>query len=341
MPTITTSRPARMRAVVQDQYGTPEILQVRDVPRPAIADNEVLIRAHAAGVDRGVWHLMTGLPYAVRLAGYGVRAPKNPVPGGDVAGVVEAVGASVTRFRPGDAVFGIGTGAFVEYVRAPEAKLVRKPAALAFVQAAALPVSGLTALQAVRDHANVKPGQQILVLGASGGVGTYAVQLAKARGATVTGVCRTAKADLVRALGADHVIDYTRTNPTDGNRRYDQILDIGGNTPLSSLRRALTPTGRLTIIGGENGGRWLGGSDRGLRAPLLSMFVRQDLGRPWVCSENHADLTVLVEHVAAGHVTPVVDRTFPLQQTAAAVRHLIDGRASGKVVITVDAATHI
>jgi NADPH:quinone reductase-like Zn-dependent oxidoreductase len=284
---------------------------------------------------------MTGLPYAVRLAGYGIRAPKGPVLGGDVAGVVEAVGAAVTRFRPGDAVLGIGTGAFAEYVRAREDKLVPKPAELTFVQAAALPVSGLTALQAVRDHANVQPGQQVLVLGASGGVGTYAVQLAKARGAIVTGVCRTSKVDHVRALGADHVIDHTCTDPTDGSRRYDRILDAGGSTPLAGLRRALTPTGRLTIIGGESGGRWLGGSDRVLRAALLSTFVRQDLGRPWVCSENHADLAVLVEQVAAGHVTPVVDRTFPLHEAAAAIRHLIDGRASGKVVITVDAAPHM
>jgi NADPH:quinone reductase-like Zn-dependent oxidoreductase len=339
MPTITTSRPARMRAVVQDRYGTPEVLRIRDIPPPRIADHEVLIRAHAAGVDRGAWHLMTGLPYAVRLAGYGVRAPRNPVPGGDVAGVVEAVGAAVTRFRPGDAVLGIGTGTFAEYVRAPEIKLVAKPDELTFVQAAALPVSGLTALQAVRDHADVQPGQRVLVLGASGGVGTYALQLAKARDAIVTGVCRTAKVDLVRGLGADHVVDYTRTDPADGSRRYDQILDVGGSTRLSSLRRALTPTGRLTIIGGESGGRWLGGADRVLRAAVLSMVVRQDLGRPWLCSENHADLAVLVEHVTAGHITPVIDRTFPLRETAAAVRHLIDGRAGGKVVITVDTAT--
>jgi NADPH:quinone reductase-like Zn-dependent oxidoreductase len=329
-----------MRAVVQDRYGTPEVLRIRDIPPPRIADHEVLIRAHAAGVDRGAWHLMTGLPYAVRLAGYGVRAPKNRVPGGDVAGVVEAVGAAVTRVRPGDAVLGIGAGAFAEYVRAPETKLVAKPDELTFVQAAALPVSGLTALQAVRDHADVQPGQRVLVLGASGGVGTYALQLAKARGAIVTGVCRTAKVDLVRALGADHVVDYTRSDPTDGSRRYDQILDVGGSTRLSSLRRALTPTGRLTIIGGESGGRWLGGADRVLRAAVLSMVVRQDLGRPWVCSENHADLAVLVEHVAAGHVTPVIDRTFPLHQAAAALRHLIEGRAGGKVVITIDTASN-
>ncbi|MCZ2857475.1 NAD(P)-dependent alcohol dehydrogenase [Blastococcus sp. VKM Ac-2987] len=340
MPTTTTTRSTTMRAVVQDEYGGAEVLRLRDMPIPSVADDEVLVRARAAGVDRGVVHLMTGLPYPVRLAGYGVRVPKNPVPGGDVAGVVEAVGTAVTRFRPGDAVLGIGTGAFAEYVRAPEAKLVHKPAALTFVQAAALPVSGLTALQAVRDHANIQPGQHVLVLGASGGVGTYAVQLAKARAATVTGVCRTAKTDLVRALGADHVVDYTRTNPTDGSRRYDQILDIGGNTPLRSLRRALTPTGRLTIIGGETGGRWLGGFERALRAPLVSLFVRQDLGKPWVCSEKHADLAVLVEHVAAGHVAPAVDRTFPLHEAATAVRHLIDGRAAGKVVITIDPAVH-
>ena len=335
MPTTTTTHSASMRAVVQDVYGSVEVLQLRDIDRPAISHDEVLVRVHAAGVDRGVWHLMTGRPYPLRLAGYGVRAPKNRTLGGDVAGVVEAVGSDVTRFKPGDHVFGIGKGSFAEYVRAPEDKLAIIPVGLTFAQAAAVPVSGLTGLQAVRDQARIQTGQEVLVVGASGGVGTYAVQLAKAFGANVTGVCSTTKVDVVRAIGADHVIDYTRDDFADGARHYDHILDIGGNTPLSRLRRALTPEGRLTIIGGETGGRWLGGHDRALRAPLLSMFVSQDLGKPWVCSENHQDLIVLAEHVDAGRVTPVLDRTFPLAEAAAALQYLIDGQARGKVVIAV------
>jgi NADPH:quinone reductase-like Zn-dependent oxidoreductase len=251
---------------------------------------------------------------------------------------VEAVGSSVTRFQPGDEVFGIGKGSFAEYVRVPENKLAIKPANLTFEQAAVVPVSGLTALQALRDHGQVQPGQKVLIIGASGGVGTYAVQLAKAFGAHVTGVCSTTKADLVRAIGADEVIDYTREDFADGHDRYDLILDIGGNSSLSRLRRALTPEGRLTIVGGETGGRWLGGFERTLRAPLLSAFVSQDLGKPWVCSENHEDLTVLTELIEAGKVTPAVDRTFPLSEAAKAIQHLIDGHARGKAAITVRTA---
>lgn len=322
-----------MQAIVQDSYGSTEVLELRDVERPEPSGDEVLVRVHAAGVDRGVWHLMTGLPYPVRLAGYGVRAPKSPVLGADVAGVVEAVGETVTRFQPGDEVFGIAKGSFAEYALAAEAKLAPKPARLSMQQAAAVAVSGLTALQGLRDHGMVQPGQRVLVLGASGGVGHFAVQVAKALGAEVTGVCSTAKVDLVRSLGADHVIDYTQQDPTDGGERYDVILDIGGNTPLSRLRRALAPRGRLVIAGGENGGRWLGGTDRQVRAMLLSPFVGQKLGT-FICSENHQDMLVLKELVEAGKVTPAIDRTFPLSEVPSAIRHVTEGRARGKVVVT-------
>ena len=267
-----------MKAIVQDTYGSTDVLRLRDIDQPEIAADEVLVRVHAAGVDRGVWHLMTGMPYPIRLAGYGLRAPKTPVPGSDLAGVVEAAGSGVTRFRPGDEVFGIGKGTFAEYARAREDQLAPKPANLTFEQAAAVAISGVTALQAVRDHGRVRPGQEVLVIGASGGVGTFAVQLAKICGAEVTAVCSTTKMDLVRSLGADHVVDYTRDNFAAGEQRYDVILDIGGNATLSRLRRALTPRGTLVIVGGETGGRWLGGYDRQLRALLLSPFVGQPLG---------------------------------------------------------------
>src|SRR3712207_3544969 len=236
-----------MKAIVRETYGSPDVLELRDIDKPEIADEEVLVRVHAAGVDRGVWHVMAGLPYPIRIAGYGFRAPKNPVIGSDVAGVVEAVGKDVSRFQPGDEVFGIGKGTFAEYVCAREDKLAPKPANLTFEQSAVVAVSGLTALQALRDHGKVRPGQEVLVIGASGGVGTYAVQIAKAFGAHVTGVCSTTKADLVRSIGADHVIDYTREDFAEGDQRYDLILDIGGNSSLSRLRRALTPKGALVI----------------------------------------------------------------------------------------------
>src|ERR1700733_16059464 len=271
MKTATT-----MQAIVQDHYGpAQDVLRLEEIDRPTIGDGEVLLRVHAAGVDRGVGHLMTGLPYPVRLAGYGLRVPKTPVPGTDVAGVVSAVGHEVTRFQPGDEVFGTGQGTFAEYARAPENKLAPKPANLTFEQAAVVALSGQTALQGLRDYGRIQPGQKVLITGASGGVGTFAVQLAKAFGAQVTGVCSTTKADLVRSIGADHVIDYTREDFADGKQRHDLILDIGGNPSLSRLRRALAPTGTLVIAGGETGGRWLAGSDRQLRALLLSRFVGQ------------------------------------------------------------------
>jgi NADPH:quinone reductase-like Zn-dependent oxidoreductase len=323
-----------MKAIAQRAYGTADVLELRDVDKPQIGDDEVLVRVRAAGVDRGVVHVMTGLPYPIRLAGYGLRAPKNPVLGMDLAGVVEAVGKDVTRFGLGDEVFGIGKGAFAEYTRAPESKLAPKPANVTFEQAAVVAISGSTALQGLRDHGRVQAGQKVLIIGASGGVGTYAVQLARAFGAEVTGVCSTTKVDMVRALGAEHVIDYTRDDFADGERRYDVILDIGGNASLSRLRRALVPKGTLVIAGGETDGRWLGGSDRQLRALVLSRFVGQKL-TTFVCRENHEDMIVLKELIEAGKVTPVIDRTYPLSDVPEAIRYLEHGHARGKVVVTV------
>jgi NADPH:quinone reductase-like Zn-dependent oxidoreductase len=329
-----------MKAIVQDTYGSTDVLELREIDPPQIADDDpkgatdVIVRVHASGVERGVWHLMAGLPYPVRLAGYGLRAPKTPTPGRELSGVVEAVGSAVTRFQVGDEVFGLGQGAFAEIARAREDLLALKPASLSFVQAAAVGVSAMTALQAVRDHGRVAAGQHVLVIGAAGGVGTFAVQLAKAFGAEVTGVCSGTKVDLVRGLGADHVVDYTHEDITAGDQRYDVILDTGGNTPLSRLRRVLTPHGTLVLVGGETGGRWLGGSDRQVRAMLVSPFVSQKLGT-FICRENHEDLIVLSELVEAGKVAPVIDRTFSLSETPKAIQYLIEGHARGKVVVTV------
>lgn len=324
-----------MRAIVQDKYGAPDVLELREVAKPVVGDNDVLVRVHAAGLDPGVWHSMTGLPYLVRITGFGLRKPKVRIRGRDVAGRVEAVGANVTRFHPGDEVFGTCDGSFAEYVCAQADKLAPKPANLTFEQAAAVPISGLTALQGLRDRGKVQPGQKALIIGAAGGVGTFAVQLVKAFGAEVTGVCSTPKVDLVRSIGADNVIDYTREDFADGVQHYDLILDTAGNRSLSQLRRALAPRGMLVIVGGEGGGRWLGGFDRQiLRAPALSLFVSQAL-RPFMSKERAEDLVVLTELIEAGKVTPVIDRTYPLSEVPDAVRYLAQGHARGKVVITV------
>ncbi len=252
----------------------------------------------------------------------------------DVAGVVEATGQNVAAFRPGDEVFGIGQGTYADYTCAREDKLAQKPANLSFVQAAAVPISALTALHGLRDRARVRPGQKVLILGASGGVGSFAVQIAKAFGAEVTGVCSTTKVELVRSLGADHVIDYTREDISEAGQRYDVILDTGGHRSLTQLRRALTRRGTLTIVGSETGGRWLGGFDRSLRAPLLSLVVRQNLTM-LASSENARDLLVLVELIDSGAVTPTIDRTFPLSEAAKAITYLKEGHTRGKVAITV------
>ncbi|MFF4350439.1 NAD(P)-dependent alcohol dehydrogenase [Streptomyces sp. NPDC001530] len=325
-----------MKSIVQEQYGpAPEgVLRLAQIDKPTIQHDEVLVRVHAASVDRGTWHVMAGLPYPIRVAGFGLRRPKAANPGRSLAGTVEAVGTDVTGLKQGDEVFGTSGGSFAEYVCARPDKLAPKPANLSFAQAAAVPISGLTALQAVRDHGQVQAGQKVLVVGASGGVGTFAVQIAKAYGADVTGVCSTAKVDTVRAVGADHVLDYTREDFADGRHRYEVILDIGGNRRLSHLRRALTPRGRLVIVGGETDGRWLGGTDRQLRAHLLSPFVGQTLGT-FVSPENAGDLMALRELIESGKITPVVDRTYPLGEVAAAIRHMLEGQTRGKLVITI------
>jgi len=324
-----------MKAVVQYTYGSPDVLELREIDKPVVGDDEVLVQVHAAGVDPGVWHLMTGLPYLVRVMGYGLRTPKVGIRGRDVAGRVEAAGTNVTQVQPGAEVFGICDGSFAEYVCARPGKLAPKPANLTFEQAAAVPISGLTALQALRDTGGVQPGQTVLIIGAAGGVGSFAVQLAKAFGAEVTGVCSTTKVDLVRSIGADDVIDYTRENFTDGSRRWDVIVDTAGRRPLRELRRALTPKGRLVVVGGDGGGPWTGGFFRGmLRGPIVSMFVGQTLG--WLNAKaTKEDLLALSELIEADSVTPVVDRTFELVEAADAVRYLAEGHPAGKIVVRV------
>jgi NADPH:quinone reductase-like Zn-dependent oxidoreductase len=325
-----------MQAIVQDHYGTePEsVLRLAEIAMPTVGDDEVLVHVRAASVDRGTWHVMTGRPYLIRALGFGLRAPKAPNPGRSLAGTIESVGSNVTEFAPGDEVYGSCDGSFAEYAPAAVSKLAPKPASLSYEKAASCPISAVAALQAVRDKAEVRAGQQVLIIGASGGVGTFAVQIAKAFGAEVTGVCSTAKMDMVRAIGADHIVDYTREDFTDGKRRYDVILDIGGNRRLSQLRRALAPTGRLVIVGGETDGRWLGGFDRQIRAELLSLVVSQKLGM-LTTSENSADLVALTELIESGKVAPVIDKTYPLGDVPVAIRYVSDGRPRGKVVISV------
>ncbi len=324
-----------MKAIVQSEYGqADDVLHFEQADAPEVGDDDVLLQVHAAGVDRGTWHIMTGLPYPIRVAGFGLRKPKYLNPGRSLAGTVQAVGKNVTTLHPGDEVYGIGDATFAEYACARARKLAPKPKNLTFEQAAAVPISALTALQALRDHGSVQQGQAVLITGASGGVGTFAVQIAKAFGAKVTGVCSTPKVDMVRALGADHVIDYTQTDLANGESRYDVVIDIGGNRSLHDLRHVLTPRGTLVITGGETDGRWLGGSDRQVRALMLSPFVSQKLGT-FVCSENSDDLLELTELIESGKVTPVIDRAFPLTEAPAAIRYLQAGHARGKVVIAV------
>ena len=325
-----------MRAIVQDLYGSADRLRLAQIDKPVIAPSEVLLKVRAAGVDRGTCHLMRGEPYLMRILGFGFRGPKNGVPGLDVAGRVVTVGADVTRFQPGDEVFGIAQGSFADYAAARADKLVPKPARLSYEQAAVIAVSGLAAIKGLHTG-RIAAGQKVLIIGASGGVGTYAVQLAKAFGATVTGVASTAKVDLVRSIGADQVIDYTRKDWADGRQRYDLILDIGGNSHLSRLRRALTPRGTLVIAGGE--AKWTG-VGRQLRALALSdalpPVVPQRLTM-YVSSTNNrqADLEALRQHIDAGHLTPIVGKTVQLPDVPEAIRHLESGRAQGKIAITV------
>jgi NADPH:quinone reductase-like Zn-dependent oxidoreductase len=330
---MTSPTDRTMRAVLQDRYGTAEVLQLGRAPRPAIGDHDVLIQVRAAGLDRGTEHLMTGKPYAVRLA-LGMSRPRNPIPGRDVAGVVVEVGAAVTRFAVGDEVYGVAPGSFAEYAVARESRLALKPANLSFTQAAVVPVSAATALRALVDAGRVRAGQSVLVIGASGGVGSYAVQLAKAFGAEVTAVCSGAKADLVTSLGADHVIDYAREDFADGSRKYDLILDIAGNPSLKRLRRALRPRGTAVFVGGEDAGALLG-MGRQLRGVLLSVLIRQRLAL-LMTAERGSDYDRLTDMIEAGQVVPSIDRTYSLEDAPLAVRQLEAGHVRGKVAITVD-----
>jgi NADPH:quinone reductase-like Zn-dependent oxidoreductase len=335
-PQTARGRTTTMQAIVQDAYGSADVLELRDIDQPVPTDNEVLIRVQAAGLHRGDWHIMTGLPYLIRIVvpTLGLRRPKVPVRGMDVAGTVAAVGSNVTRFQPGDAVFGWCDGSFAEYATAPEDQLAAKPANLSFEQAAAVPISGFAALQGLRDMGEVQAGQRVLVIGAAGGVGSFAVQMAKAFGAQVTGVASTTQVELVRSIGADDVIDYTREDVTDGTRRWDLILDTAGRRSLSQLRRALTPKGTLVIVGGEGAGRLMGGFTRNLRAPVLSRFVGQRLCM-LASKERPEDLQTLWELLEAGKLTPRIGRTYPLREVPEAMRALEAGHTRGKVVITV------
>lgn len=322
-----------MKAIVQDVYGPVDVLRLGEIDRPDIAANEVLVKVHAAGMDRGTWHSLTGQPYLMRVMGFGFRRPKNAALGLDVAGTVVAIGGDVTRFQTGDEVFGISRGSYAEYAAVLEDKLALKPDGLRFEQAAVVPISGGTAIQALR-LGRIAEGQTVLIIGASGGVGTYAVQLAKALGAEVTGVASTAKLDLVRTIGADHVVDYTEKDFADGVHRYDLILDIGGNSPLSKLRRSLAPKGTLVIVGGEGGGRFTGGFGRSLRAVAISPFVGQRMTM-LASKESHAHVEEVTRYIVAGQVEPIVDKTYPLSEVPDAMRHLESGKVRGKIAITI------
>ena len=332
-PTEHQGIPATMRAVVQRRYGDADVLAVEDVDTPTIAADEVLLEVHAAGIDRGTWHLMTGTPYLVR-AMFGLRGPKQPIPGLDVAGRVVAVGQDVTRFSLGDEVFGVAKGSLAEYAAAKEEKLAFKPSDISFEQAAVVAVSGMTALQALTDVGKMEAGQHVLVIGASGGVGTYAVQLAKALGAEVTGVASTAKLKMVQAIGADHVVDYTTTDFLDGSTRYDLILDIGGRSSVRRLRRGLAQRGTVVFVGGEGGGRITGGMGRQLRGLALSPFVRQRLTM-FLSREHHSFLERLGAYLESGEVTPVIGGRFSLEEVGDAMTQLAAGQASGKLAIVV------
>jgi NADPH:quinone reductase-like Zn-dependent oxidoreductase len=321
-----------MKAILHSRYGPPDGLELTDIDTPVVTDDAVLVRVHAAAVGKGDWLTVQGLPYVARLR-YGLPKPKHPVPGFDVAGRIEAVGPNVTRPQPGDAVFGWCDGAFAEYAAVPQGQLVLKPANLSFEQAAAVPISGFAALQALRDTGGVQPGQQVVIIGASGGVGSFAVQIAKAFGAEVTGVCSTKTVGMVRSIGADHVIDYTQQDFTRTGQRYDLILEMAGNRSLSDLRRALTPKGTLVLVGGS-GGRWFMGTGRTLRAVLVSPLVGQRL-RSFFSKPRGADLVVLKELIEAGKLTPVIDRSFPLSETPEAIRYVGERSTQGKTVITV------
>jgi NADPH:quinone reductase-like Zn-dependent oxidoreductase len=340
LPNPTTTRAAAlaepMQALLQRGYGGPEVLRTGEIAMPTAGEGEVLVKVHAAGIDRGTWHLMTGRPYLMRVMGFGFRAPKQPVAGLDLAGTVVALGAGVTKLRVGDRVFGIGRGSMAEYTCAREDKLAVIPNGASFEDAAVLGVSGITALQAI-DAGGLVAGERVLVIGASGGVGTFAVQIARANGAVVTGVCSTAKVEMVRSLGAHDVIDYRTQDFTSGTTKYDLVIDVGGNTPLSRLRRTLTDTGRLVFVGGENGGDWTAGFGRVLFAMLLGMFVKQRF--VMLASKEHSSYLERVAALfAAGELRAVIDRRIRLEDVPAALVELEAGRVAGKIVVQVAAS---
>jgi len=327
-----------MKAMVQEKYGAPEVLELREVAKPEVSDHQVLIRVRAAGVNPGDWAIMNGLPYIARpFPLYGMRKPKNTVRGSDVAGVVEAVGAAVTDFRAGDAVFGWCMGAFADYAAASEDALALKPANISFEQAAAVPLAGSVALQALRDHGNVQAGQKVLINGASGGIGTFAVQIAKSLGAEVTAVVRNGNVELVRSIGADHVIDSASEDFTRTGQRYDFILDNATNRSLSDVRRVLAPTGMLVPNGGGFDNRWFASAGRLLRAMVSFRFSSQRLGR-FLVAQKVEDLVTLKDLIEAGKLTPVIDRTYSLSDSAQAMSRMGDGHPRGKIVISVASA---
>src|SRR5215213_3585368 len=323
-----------MKAIMQERFGSADTLELKEIAKPVPGTGEVLLRVHAAGVGAWDWHSMTGRPYLARAGMLGFRAPKVKVRGWDVAGTVESIGQGVTRFKPGDDVYGTARGSFAEFVCAKEDRIAPKPANLTFDQAAAVPTAAITALQGLRDKGGIRAGQHVLILGAGGGVGSFAVQIAKAYGAHVTGVCSTAKVDLVRSLGADEVIDYTKGDVLSLGQTYDIILDNGGNRSLASLRRILVPVGKIVLVGGEDGGPFWGGIGRNVQAAVQSLFMKQKM-IGLVASERAEDLEVLTGHIEAGKVTPAIERTYPLEETAEAMRHWEERKVKGKVVVTV------
>jgi len=328
----------RMQAIVQKEYGkTADVLQIAEIEQPAIGADEVLVKVRAAGLDRGTWHLMAGMPYAARLA-VGLRAPKNPVPGLDVAGVVVAVGSEITRFQPGDDVFGVSKGSFAEFAAARESKLARKPSNLSFEQAAAVPVSGMTALRGLSDVGHLQAGQKVLIVGASGGVGSYAVQIAKALGAEVTGVCSTKNLDLVRSLGADYVIDYTNEDYTKSDQRYDVIYDLVNNHSFAERRRVLKPGGICVLAG--IGGSGMHEETLSRVVGVLTTSVRSKFADEkfvtFGVDFNNKDLSILRDLAESGKIIPAVTKIYPLTETAAAYKYLETGHVQGKIAITVE-----
>jgi NADPH:quinone reductase-like Zn-dependent oxidoreductase len=324
-----------MKAIVSRCYGSPDVLTLEEIAKPTAADNEVLVKVHAAAVNPLDWHYMRGTPYIVRLDS-GLGAPEDPRLGVDFAGTVEAVGRNVKRFRPGDDVFGGRDGAFAEYVNVRENRAVAlKPANVTFEQAASVPVAALTALQALRDKGRIQPGQKVLINGASGGVGTFAVQIAKSFGADVTGVCSTRNVNMVRSIGADHVIDYTQEDFTKGGKRYDLVLDTVGNHSLLEYRHVLIPKGIFVIVGGPNNGQWIGPMATPIKAMMLSPFVSQKFV-PFLAELKKEDLAIMRDLMQTGKVTPVIDRRYSLSEVPAAIRYLEEGHARGKLVINLE-----